>query len=219
MITPIEIEKKEFSKGVRGYSIDEVDEFLDAIIVDLEQLLKENQQLKLRLEGLEQENAKLKGTENGVYKLMEQAKGLMGDISASAEKRAAAIMKNAQLDAELTLRDAKNRAAQLVEENQRLEKRYHDFRDRYRTFLQQELDRFSNLDENMFPLSEPKLEDLVNEPVTKPNMLASDPFLDKAFETTERPQPPRAEPANRAANQDAMREAMDDRRTVIVTNE
>ena len=44
MITPFDIEKKEFSKGVRGYSIEEVDEFLDQIIVDLEKVIKENLQ-------------------------------------------------------------------------------------------------------------------------------------------------------------------------------
>ena len=36
MITPLEIENKEFSKQIRGYNADEVDEFLDLIIEDIE---------------------------------------------------------------------------------------------------------------------------------------------------------------------------------------
>ena len=38
MITPADIENKEFSRGVRGYKEEEVDEFLDLIILDMEKL-------------------------------------------------------------------------------------------------------------------------------------------------------------------------------------
>ena len=45
MITPADIENKEFSRGVRGYKEDEVDEFLDLIILDMEKLLKEYREI------------------------------------------------------------------------------------------------------------------------------------------------------------------------------
>lgn len=38
MLTPIEIENKEFKKGLRGYRDEEVDEFLDIIKEDYESL-------------------------------------------------------------------------------------------------------------------------------------------------------------------------------------
>lgn len=41
MIRPIDIQEKEFSKAVRGYKEDEVNEFLDEITIDLERLLDE----------------------------------------------------------------------------------------------------------------------------------------------------------------------------------
>ena len=46
MIAPIEIENKEFKKGLRGYKEDEVDEFLDLVKEDYEQLYRENAELK-----------------------------------------------------------------------------------------------------------------------------------------------------------------------------
>ncbi|MEF9921853.1 MAG: DivIVA domain-containing protein [Anaerovoracaceae bacterium] len=46
MITPLDIENKEFARGVRGYKEDEVDDFLDLVIIDYEKLLLENQKLK-----------------------------------------------------------------------------------------------------------------------------------------------------------------------------
>ena len=42
MITPIDIQEKVFTKAVRGYKEEEVDAFLDLIIVDMEKLIKEN---------------------------------------------------------------------------------------------------------------------------------------------------------------------------------
>lgn len=41
MLTPIEIENKEFKKGLRGYRDEEVDEFLDIIKEDYESLCRE----------------------------------------------------------------------------------------------------------------------------------------------------------------------------------
>ena len=39
MITPYDIESKEFAKAVRGYNIEDVDAFLDEITIDLEKLM------------------------------------------------------------------------------------------------------------------------------------------------------------------------------------
>ena len=47
MITPLDIENKKFAKQmVNGYNVDEVDEFLDEVMVDYEKLYKENRELK-----------------------------------------------------------------------------------------------------------------------------------------------------------------------------
>lgn len=166
MITPFDIEKKEFSKGVRGYNIDEVNEFLDQIIVDLEKIMKENLRLKTEISALEQENAKYKGSEGEVVKVLEQAQSLMGDISASAEKRAEVLLKNAELDAELTVREARDRAERLKDENKNLEKRYVAFRDKYKKYLEDELARFNAMSDDLFPqFDDSRLEDLVNAPM------------------------------------------------------
>ena len=43
MITPLDIQNKEFSRAVRGYNQEEVDLFLDEIMADYDKLLSENQ--------------------------------------------------------------------------------------------------------------------------------------------------------------------------------
>ena len=57
MITPMDIENKEFKKVFRGYKEEEVDEFLDLVKEDFEQLYRENSDLKEKLK-LYQEQVK-----------------------------------------------------------------------------------------------------------------------------------------------------------------
>ena len=150
MIKPIDIRNKEFSKGVRGYKEEEVDEYLDFLTVELEKLISENEALKAEIERLNDDVEKLRGSEGAVLDTLEAAKALMGDISASAEKRAAILLKNAELDAELITREARETADRLKEESQSLESRYSSFRTRFRTLLETELEKFDSLSEELF---------------------------------------------------------------------
>ena len=45
-LTPMDINNKEFKKGIRGYSVEEVDEFLDEVVENYEEVYKENSRLK-----------------------------------------------------------------------------------------------------------------------------------------------------------------------------
>ena len=51
MLTPLDIENKKFSKQMmNGYSVSEVDDFLDELTADYEKMYKENSDLKDKLE-------------------------------------------------------------------------------------------------------------------------------------------------------------------------
>jgi cell division initiation protein len=55
-ITAMDITNEEFKKGIRGYSVEEVDEFLDNIAEDYETLYKENSSLKEKMINMEDLN-------------------------------------------------------------------------------------------------------------------------------------------------------------------
>ena len=107
-------QEKEFSKAVRGYKEDEVNEFLDEITIDLERLLDELRQTKEENSRLVEELERHRNSEGTVLETLEAAKGLMSDISASAEKRAEILLKNAELDAQLMQKEAKEMAEQFL---------------------------------------------------------------------------------------------------------
>ena len=143
MITPADIEYKEFTKVVRGYKEEEVDEFLDLIIVDMENLIRENKKLKAELEKSRHQVEQHVNTETSVYQTLEAAKSLMNDIAASAERRAEILLKNAEMEAALITKDAKESIAVLTDEGNRLRGRIENLRNRYKRMLEEELERVS----------------------------------------------------------------------------
>ena len=143
MITPADIEYKEFSRAVRGYKEEEVDAFLDLIIVDMEKLIKENKKLKEELEKAKGQVDKHISTETSVYETLEAAKSLMNDIGASAERRAEILLKNAELEASLITKEAKDSINRLTEEGSRLKGRVETLKNRYKRMLEDELERLN----------------------------------------------------------------------------
>ena len=150
MITPADIQTQEFSKGVRGYSQEEVDEFLDNLTIDYEAVINENNELKKELALVNEKLNDYKSQEGAVLRTLETAKSLMNDISASAEKRADILLKNAQLDSELKVRQAEDSVQRLREEEANLARRVASVRSRFKTILESELERFDDLTEEIF---------------------------------------------------------------------
>ena len=149
MITPSDIENKEFRRVKKGFDPDEVDEFLDLIIVDMEKLIKENRRLKDELAKVSSQVDKHVNSESTVYETLTAAKQLMNDIAASAERRAEIFLKNAELQADMITREAKENISRYTDEGNRLMSRVDLLRERYRSMLKDELDRV-NEDNNDF---------------------------------------------------------------------
>ncbi len=141
MITPAEIQSKQFTKSVMGYKCEEVDIFLDMITLDLEKVLKENDELKKQLEETQDRSESEKQTVSATEETMRQAQDMMRDIAESAEKRADLIIRNAEIEAESRIRGAKERAVRLEEENRSLARSVEEFRERYRRMLEAELEK------------------------------------------------------------------------------
>jgi cell division initiation protein len=163
MITPLDIQNKEFTKGVRGYKEEEVDSFLDLITLDFEKLMQDNRRLKENIGILTAEVERYRNAENTVLETLEAAKALMGDISASAEKRAEILLRNAEMDAERIQREARESVERLTEESVKLRNRLNMFKNRFKSLLEVELERFNTLSAELFPdaADEPSLSKVV----------------------------------------------------------
>ncbi|MGN1413236.1 MAG: DivIVA domain-containing protein [Anaerovoracaceae bacterium] len=194
MITPTDIENKVFSRGVRGYKEEEVDDFLDLIILDMEKLLKENRQLKLELEKAQGQVDRHVSTEGSVLETLEAAKALMNDIAASAERRAQVILKDAELEAAMITREARESIGRLTEEESRLRRSVERVREKYRHILEMELERvdsvgadlFEELEGDFLPASIAGLQQMNEE---GPSVTEERPVSDTRVVTEKKPQP------------------------------
>ncbi|MBR0400562.1 MAG: DivIVA domain-containing protein [Mogibacterium sp.] len=149
MIMPIDIDKKEFSRDKRGYNSREVDEFLDIIVADYEKVLNDNRSMAHKIKSLEKQLAEAQKDDNAMLETLETAKKLMADISASAERRAELMMRDAELEAENMLLDARVSVRKLTDEHSVLTGKVNRLRNNFRRMLETEL---AKLDEDEFDI-------------------------------------------------------------------
>lgn len=105
MLTPLDIQKKEFRRRLRGYCEEEVDEFLDQILEDYEMLYRQNVSLKDEVSRLKEET--------GRYQNLEET---LRNTLVLAQKAADETRANAQKEADLIRAEAEARARALEEE-------------------------------------------------------------------------------------------------------
>ncbi|MBX5464138.1 MAG: DivIVA domain-containing protein [Clostridia bacterium] len=138
-LTPLDIHNKEFDRSFRGYSIDQVDEFLDEVNRDYEAALRE-------LNALREQVARLTAR----VKQYEDLEETLRNTLVMAQKTAEEMRENARREAEVIVREAEQEARdrlrradeEVAERRRQLEELDHDveaFRARVRSLLESEL--------------------------------------------------------------------------------
>lgn len=101
MLTPLEIENKKFSKQmVNGYSVDEVDEFLDLLTVDYEKMYKENTEYKEKIEQLNEDMQHYKTIESTLQSTLLMAQATAEEVKRVAKQQADQIIADAKTSAQ-----------------------------------------------------------------------------------------------------------------------
>ena len=147
---PSEILEKEFTRGVRGFKEDEVNDFLEFVAQEYSDALAKIDSLNLLIEEKDRKITEYKAQESSMAETLDAARALMSDISASAEKRADILIKNAELDAELKKKQAEEAANRLKDEEDNLRDIVSSARLRFKNLLENELARFDSLSEGIF---------------------------------------------------------------------
>ena len=97
MITPLDIENKKFSKQMmNGYSVEEVDDFLDSITVDYEKAYKESTELRSRVDELERSLLHYKTIEDTLQNTLVMAQSTAEEVKDVARQQAEQIIKEAE---------------------------------------------------------------------------------------------------------------------------
>ena len=97
MITPLDIDNKRFSKQMmNGYSVEEVDDFLDELTVDYEKIYKQSTESNTKIESLMQELEKYKNIESTLQNTLIMAQSTADEIKKVAKQEADQLIREAQ---------------------------------------------------------------------------------------------------------------------------
>ena len=91
LLTPLDIQNKEFRRAFRGYHDEQVDEFLDQIIKDYTELMNESIVLKEQVEGLRGQLGQYHQLEETLNKTLIVAQQTAEEVRSNARKEAEVI--------------------------------------------------------------------------------------------------------------------------------
>ncbi|WP_054670965.1 DivIVA domain-containing protein [Lentilactobacillus senioris] len=152
VLSPQDIHNKEFSQKMRGgYSVDEVNDFLDQIIKDYQIVLQENNDLHTKLDESQDKlkyfndlkdslNQSIIVAQEAADKVKSNSKKEAEITSKEAQKQAADVVNSANEKANRILQEASKKAKKLAVETDDLKKNTRVFRQRLQVMLESQLE-------------------------------------------------------------------------------
>jgi cell division initiation protein len=113
-IRPIDIRRKEFKNGFRGYEANQVDDFLDAVADEFERNYTENQRMREEVSSLRDRLQQFEDLEGSIRAALVHAEQASNDLRRAATQEAEGLTQSAQREADFTIREAQSRSHQML---------------------------------------------------------------------------------------------------------
>lgn len=115
MITPMDIHNKTFSKSLRGYSEEEVNDFLRQIVTDYEQIYREHREMEEQMDQMKTKLANYEKISETMTNTLQLAKDTAENVKKNAKWNADILIANAHQEGKKTIRDAEESRRRLME--------------------------------------------------------------------------------------------------------
>ena len=148
MLTPLEIENKRFQKVIKGYSADEVDDFLDQLGADYEKLYKENMEYKEKIEESKRELEHYKTVEQTLQNTLILAQSAADDVKKVAEQKAEQIIRDAEGAAKHAVNDLAKQEFELRIKMEDTKKQFDMYKARMEALLISQLEMLKDINED-----------------------------------------------------------------------
>lgn len=139
-LTPLDIHNKEFSRRLRGYDEDEVNEFLDQVIKDYEALIRENKELQGQVTMLTEKLGHFANIEETLSKTIIVAQEAADEVKHNSKKEAQLIVKEAEKNADRIINEALAKSRKIALETEELKKQASIYRTRFKTLIEAQLE-------------------------------------------------------------------------------
>lgn len=149
MLTPNDIENKVFKKAkMKGYDIDDVEDFLEQLLADYEVLYKENAEIKDKFNAMQESISYYKSVEEGINKTIENAQSTADNMKEVAKREAETIKQEAEADARKHIEELNNEIRRKEELLEDKKKQMQIYRIRVSSMLEAQL-KILNEDEDL----------------------------------------------------------------------
>ncbi|MGL4108165.1 DivIVA domain-containing protein [Clostridium sp. LP20] len=148
-LTPMDINNKEFKRGLRGYNPEEVDDFLEEVVENYEELYKENSKLKEKINVATEKIEHYAKIESTIQNTLLLAQNAADQAKSTSEKEAELIIKTANETAQRIVDKAHNDVIQINDEFDRVKQEFIKFRNKFRNFINTQLDTFDDLEKDL----------------------------------------------------------------------
>ncbi len=152
-LTPLDIHNKEFTRRMRGYDEDEVNDFLDQIIKDYEALIREKKATEEKVQKMEERLGHFSTIEDTLNKSILVAQETAEEVKQNATKEARLIVKEAEKNADRIINESLSKSRKITLEIEELKKEAKVYRTRFRMLIEAQLELLKNDDWDR--LSEP----------------------------------------------------------------
>ncbi|MBI4849065.1 MAG: DivIVA domain-containing protein [Nitrospirae bacterium] len=115
-ITPLDIQQKQFATRFRGFDMEEVDSFLELIREEMEELLRENANLREEAKRFEKQLKEYKNIETTLKDTLISTQQMVDEYRGTAKKEAELIVKESELKAEDMMREAQEKIVKIHED-------------------------------------------------------------------------------------------------------
>ena len=151
MITPMDIHNKTFSKGLRGYSEEEVNDFLRQIVADYEQIYREHREMEEQMDQMKTKLANYEKISETMTNTLQLAKDTAENVKKNAKRNAEILIANAHAEGNRQIREAEESRRRLVENMIRTEGNMKTYVGKIRKDLQLALAAIDALDRMEVP--------------------------------------------------------------------
>lgn len=149
MITPLDIENKKFAKQmVNGYSVDEVDDFLDDLTVEYEKLFKENSEYKAKIEKLESDMEHYKTIESTLQSTLLMAQSTAEEVKNIAKQKADQIVNDAKASTQKEADFIQNQILMKKKELEDVQKQFDIYKAKMESLLISQLELIKEINKN-----------------------------------------------------------------------
>jgi cell division initiation protein len=145
MLTPVDINKKEFRKVIRGYHEDEVDKFLDQVARDYEINLRKNLDFEEAIQQKDTQLQQYRNLEDTLNNTLILAQKTAEELKQNAVREAQLLLREARAEADELIRQALSKKDSLEFEQAELRQSLAGFKAQIKAFLKVQIDMVDNL--------------------------------------------------------------------------